>query len=194
MRELQMQTQPPVRKQSAAHDLMGIWASRTHLQDGLSARRPPVSPRKKVDRRHFGLANTSGSACCISSTAPTPQRSVANAGSETRQGLPSGHGEIGRSRRVRHVCTCGSGWTRIPKWGWKLPPTGRYPWNMLAERDVGLEASPRTAPNFVAPAKGKLGPPPWLSVSVGSGRLVCSASVISQLWHLTDMQQGLQWE
>ena len=115
-----------------------------------------------------------------------------NAGSETRQGLPSGHGEIGRSRRVRHVCTCGSGWTRIPKWGWKLPPSGPYPWNILAEREVRVEASPRTAANFAAPAKGELGPPPWLSVSVGSGRLVCNATVISQLGRLTDMQQGSQ--
>ena len=41
---------------------MGIGENRTHLQDGLSVRRPPVSPRRKADRRHFALANTSGSA------------------------------------------------------------------------------------------------------------------------------------
>ena len=33
-------------------------------------------------------------------------------------------GEIGRSHRVWHVCTCDSGSARISKWGWKLPRSG----------------------------------------------------------------------
>ena len=33
-------------------------------------------------------------------------------------------GQIGRSHRVWHVCTCDSGSARISKWGWKLPRSG----------------------------------------------------------------------
>jgi hypothetical protein len=80
-------------------------------------------------------------------------------------------GELGQSRRVQHACTCGSGSTRVSKWGWKPPASGRYTQNTWAERGVGVEASQRTADNFTERSvKGELGLPPWLSVPLEADR------------------------
>ena len=89
-----------------------------------------------------------------------------NAGSTASQGLSSVHvrdrAESPRTARVH------------------LP-------NIVAERGVRIEASPRTADSFTAgPAKGELGPPPWLSVCVRSGlrrsyRRLTGGSMVSSI-------------